>query len=292
MKKLLILIAFASIILVSCKEEGPYINFREPDTDTGLIDTTYIAAAAEASQLKNVLIEDFTGVQCLNCPKAALKLDTIIRTNSGRVFGIAVHTPNSFGAPMSGSKEDYRTSEDSNIWNYMFNSSTQPAGAVDRVKYPGESQILTAYGSWVSYVNQRLAIGISPVNIHLMTEYDIVEKVHEVYVTVFFNQTNTFANYLSVTLVEDSIIDWQKMPGTGQIDSYYVHNHVLRKMLTPYNGLKLMDNPEQKRVFMKEFWIKPKPTWNLKHMKVIAFVSKWDGLNDYEVFQTEEIEVK
>ena len=52
--------------LVSCKEEPPAVDFSVPP-----VDTTYVDGGIQAgTQLKNVLIEDFTGVKCINCPKA------------------------------------------------------------------------------------------------------------------------------------------------------------------------------------------------------------------------------
>ena len=58
-----------SLILTftSCKEEPPYINFT-PDRTVG--DTSYIKLPAPSAQPRAIYIEEFTGVQCPNCPKA------------------------------------------------------------------------------------------------------------------------------------------------------------------------------------------------------------------------------
>ena len=111
-----------------------------------LIDTTYIATQAETPQLKNILIEDLTGVNCKNCPSAAKKLSDLIAANPGRIVGIAVHTPNhTFGGPFSGSKEDYRNFFDTNIFAMIGNPGSLPQGCIDRVKFPDVNYFYQEY---------------------------------------------------------------------------------------------------------------------------------------------------
>ncbi|MDH4471628.1 MAG: Omp28-related outer membrane protein [Fluviicola sp.] len=41
--------------------------------------------------LRNVLIEDFTGHQCVNCPDATANMEQLIATNPSRIYGVAIH---------------------------------------------------------------------------------------------------------------------------------------------------------------------------------------------------------
>lgn len=40
---------------------------------------------------RNVLIEDFTGHQCVNCPASTANMEQLIATNPTRIFGVGVH---------------------------------------------------------------------------------------------------------------------------------------------------------------------------------------------------------
>ena len=72
MKKLplLALSAAAMFWLSACEEKGPLINFEDGPVAS---DTTYVAAP-ETPQTKKLLVEEFTGASCTNCPAAAEKL--------------------------------------------------------------------------------------------------------------------------------------------------------------------------------------------------------------------------
>jgi len=286
MKKLLFL-AIMACMLTSCEEEGPYINFNN-ETDSGLIDTTYIAGSPQAIQLKNVLIEDFTGVRCPNCPNAAIQLAALKVSHPGRIVGIAVHAPIYLGTPYSVSKEDYRNFEDTMLWG-LFAIQSIPVGMVDRVKY-APAGMLQPFGNWSADVNQRLVNPNSPININITKEYDSVTRVLKVLVEVFYNEANTFKNYLSISLIEDGIIDLQQ--NGADIDSFYHHEHILRKMMTHYEGAFLMENPEAKRVFRKQYKTTLKAHWKPEHMKIIAFVTKHNDAHDHDVFQVNEIDLK
>ena len=49
--------------------------------------------------VKNILIEDFTGHLCKNCPDAARELDAIHDFYGSRIIGLALHVGTTFGRP-------------------------------------------------------------------------------------------------------------------------------------------------------------------------------------------------
>jgi len=270
----------------SCKEVGPYINFNPNHVDSSLLDTTYINATAEMPQLKNVLIEDFTGVRCSNCPKAADEIHTLDSLNPGRVVPIAYHV-GIFSNPFSGSKQDFRTADGSALFS-LFGQGPQPTGDVDRVNFTGTG-VLINYNVWGSYLSQRLAIQ-TPVNISISRVYrQDSSNVLKVRVTVSYTQASTDTNYLTVALIENNIIDLQELP-TTQIDSFYHLDHVFRAFLTPYNGILLKAPLVIKRVFIKEFKIPIKPNWNDNNCYIVAFVNKFS--TKYDVLQIQQIKIR
>ena len=62
--KFLFPISIIILAITSCEEVGPPIDFTQPVE--GVIDTTFVGTP-ESPQAKVALMEDFTGVQCVNC---------------------------------------------------------------------------------------------------------------------------------------------------------------------------------------------------------------------------------
>ena len=89
MKKFRILIsAFVLLTIVACEEVPPLINYEESKS---LKDTTYLINTVPAAELKNVLLEDVSGVKCVNCPDAAVIAKSIMDAFPGRVFTSVLH---------------------------------------------------------------------------------------------------------------------------------------------------------------------------------------------------------
>jgi len=81
-------IPLSVIVLFSActKEIGPAIDFSKVQAK----DTFYMAPV-ENAQLKNVLIEEFTGVKCPNCPDGHNIVATIQNANPSRVIAIGYY---------------------------------------------------------------------------------------------------------------------------------------------------------------------------------------------------------
>ena len=96
---------------------------------------------------------------------------------------------------------------------------------------------------------------------------------------------------LNVALIQDSIIDYQK---SGlQVEENYVHNYVLRDMVTPISGTPIMDAmtiKEPGRVYERTMKIKLDPAWDAAHCQLVVFISNAEGA-DKEVLQAEEVKV-
>ncbi|MEY4926708.1 MAG: hypothetical protein RI894_1144, partial [Bacteroidota bacterium] len=58
-----IIALFSAFLFVGCKEIGPEINFK-PKYEG---DTSYLTSSVPVAQEKVVYLEEFTGVQCVNC---------------------------------------------------------------------------------------------------------------------------------------------------------------------------------------------------------------------------------
>ena len=211
MRKYITLIGIA-LTITSCEVvDGPYIidseSYINPD--------------------KKVLIEDFTGHLCPNCPDAARELDAIHDIYGDQIVAIAIHVSKSFARPYPASQApnfqyDFRTNWGTN-WDafYGISNAGLPRGMINRVGYQSDSHRL-GKDEWASTVSLELKKEVD-FNISITADTNTI--------TVSSTLENDLVNNynLVVCLTESDIENWQK-DGQDNIENYK-HNHVLRTVI-------------------------------------------------------------
>lgn len=175
---------------------------------------------------KNVVLEEFTGINCGYCPDGHRIVKEYEEENPGRVFGINIHT-GSYAAM-------YQTQWGSAIMN-QTGLQGFPAGTVNRHVFSGNATILNR-GDFVSRGNQILAEA-SFVNVAAQASIDATTRVMTVNVEAYYTaDAATASNKLNVVLLQDSIIGPQSgasaNPSQVTSDGQYIHMNMLRDMLT------------------------------------------------------------
>lgn len=284
--------ALGLMIFQSCDEKGVPINFGAERI--GSLDTSY-TAEVETPQARVVLIEEFTGASCTNCPDGHTRLAKIMSDNKDRVLGVAYHTDGgALFEPVKAdgvtSKYDFRNTEATNVALYIYGGvSAIPVGGVDRIVVSDTRKL--GRDIWGKEATNRMAIP-TPVNLHLSSEYDATKDEVTISVKVAYTGTVTTKNALTISVLESNIIDAQLYP--DHADPNYVHNHVLRKFLTAYSGKPVLDSLSTKsagRVLEYSFVFKPEAAWNLDNCDILAFVSNADA-EDKLVLQSAEVPLK
>ena len=216
MRKYITLLSIILIITSCDVVEGPYMS----DTVISPIDTI------TNTYLKKVLIEDFTGHLCPNCPDAARELDAIHDIYGDQIIGMALHVTKSFARPYPASQApsfqyDFRTNWGDD-WDafYGISNAGLPRGMVNRIGFPDSHKL--GKNEWANAVVNELAkdpdFGIT---INTTTNSITIN-------TKVLNSINSDYN-LVVCLTESNIINWQK-DGQENVENYE-HNHVLRTVL-------------------------------------------------------------
>ena len=189
--------------------------------------------------VRTVLLEDYTGFRCSNCPQAAEELKRIECTYGARVVPLAVHVSETFAAPENNAdgsfSTDFRTSI-GNAYDIEFgNSLFLPNGLINRNEYDGLFPQL--YNSWEGHVANVLA---QPPEALLDLDVTYNEGTREATALLKVSaliDMNAAPYRLVVLLSEDSIVDWQS---DNRMDppklSDYVHMHALRDGFTPAWG--------------------------------------------------------
>lgn len=232
-KKVLYSSAFLVVcfILTSCDYvENPY-----PVVNANISDTVSCPAPVFpilVNHVKKILIEDFTGHTCGNCPKAAKELYDIDTIYPGRIIGLGIHVgsyaepaPGFNGSPSTAFTSDYRTAT-GDVYDATFGASAfgLPQGMFNRRDYDASSSQLQFYPNWKAYAAGIIA-DASVVDLQINIDYTNADRkicatVRDSFLTAM---SGTFK--LVVLLTQDSIIDWQNYIGVNKSD--YIHRHVL-----------------------------------------------------------------
>lgn len=296
MKKILLLGVSGLLLgLQSCKEKDVIINMGLQE---GITDSTY-TTTVEAAQLRKVLIEEFTGASCTNCPAGHDVVANLENSNPDRVVAIAYHTFNGgvtggIFAPVNKKGEkslyDFRDSAATNIGDVIFGGvSVIPAAGIDRIKIG--TTLLASRPQWANETNKRIAVA-SPVNMRMTSVYDATENKVNLKIVIAYTKPVALKNILTIGVLESKIKDAQEFSDRVEMD--YEHNHVFRKALTPFNGLPVLDSVATKqpgRVYEFNYVFTPDAKWNLDNCNIAAFISNYDGDNK-EVLQAGEVKLK
>lgn len=176
---------------------------------------------------RNVVIEEFTGVNCGYCPDGHRIVREYQEANPGRVFAINIH--------QGGYAALYTTQWGDAIAN-QTGLQGYPAGTVNRHLFSGSATALSR-ADFVSCGDQIKAMP-SFVNVAAEATIDASSRLLTVNVEAYYTgDAETAENYINVALLQDSIIGPQSggsnfNPTQVTADGQYIHMHMLRHLLT------------------------------------------------------------
>jgi len=248
----------------SCEEIGPVIDL----TGTFQADTTYVTTDIEDPQVKNVLLEEFTGVRCVNCPKGHELLDNLETQYGSRFISVSAHSE--FQSTPYGSDPDLNNLQADSLDRLLGPVIAKPSGSIDRKQFPGDSLVVFR-NKWATYVAEQMALS-APVNITIDVEYNVSARVANAAITLHYTSADTLDSRLSVMILEDGIIT--KQLDEPEIDSSYTQNRVLRKILPSVSGMPLTISKERGRVIVRSFQFDVPDEWNEENLRAIAFVHR------------------
>lgn len=214
---------------------------------------------------KRVLIEDFTGQGCVNCPNATLVIEEMQKQyGADNVIAVGIHS-GPYAKTMSGQNYPLWT-ETGDYYYDSWDIEAQPTGVIDR-KF-----VSSTYQSWGAIVRSELQES-APIELDATTEYDAATRT----VTVNVNAKGILdvTGKLQVWLTEDNITNIQYMPD-GSINTQYVHNHVFRTAVNGRDGedFSVKWNEEKTATCTAVL----DEGWKAENMSVVAFVYNVSGV--------------
>jgi hypothetical protein len=219
-----------------------------------------------------VLIEEFSGVQCPNCPDGNIVVEELIDQYPKNVVSVTIHSE-FLAEPFSDSKYDFRTDEAQEIEDLLGFWFGKPEAAINRKIYPNESFIRVGFPDlWPSLVESEL-LNAPRASVEIEHTFD-VERNLTATVKVTALESISGDLRIGVYLHESHLID--KQDNNGVKESEYEHNHVLRKVLSNVEGDPIGNGLNAGESVSKEYsFTLPEETnwWKAENMELIAFVS-------------------
>lgn len=220
MKKFAILMILGlSIAFFSCKKDSD-------DTDDPA-DDTFLASTSV--QKKVAVLEDFTGVRCGYCPDGHTIAATLLSNNPGKFIVMAVNA-GSYAAPQAG-WANFTTPYGQSLVSQSAVTG-YPAGTMNRHQFSGGQYNIQNNGlamgrsGWTAAANTIMAEN-APVNIGAKSTYDAASKKLTIKVDLYYTEAETVQNNINIALLQSGIVAKQSGGGDN-----YVHNHVLRDLIT------------------------------------------------------------
>lgn len=217
--------AFAAMLLTlsACEEIPPTLNLS---SDAGGPTSSELS-----DQPRGVLVEEYTGVRCVNCPAGAEAIAQLKDIHGKRLVPVSLHT-GFFSNPYPESTIDFRTEDANAIEAFSGEPTGYPSSVIDRKKFQGEVNLQLPRNSWAGYIGLQLmeepavAIGL---------ELDLNNVTRELTVSVdLLGRAGTDGReaFLTVLLLENKVIDVQLTPAPDGKVLDYSHEHVLREAIT------------------------------------------------------------
>lgn len=245
---------------------------------------------------KNVLVEDYTGITCGNCPGAADILDSMILKYGNRIVPMAVNAGSFAEPPLAPSQYNIDfTCPTGEAYNTFFGVTSNPNGMVNRKGYP-QTNVQTD-GNWDGLAYNIIQFDTAFVKLTLSTTFDTTSRNLSVTATSKFLKALQGKYSVVVLLTQDSIMAPQVRYGApnNQIVNY-AHRYALRDAINSTWGDTLVSNGSAiNQTIAKTYNYTIKATYgtatsshppipcNFKQCYVVAYVY---SLANYEVLQS------
>lgn len=277
MKKAIYILAVIGLILGACdKIEEPYLV----KTDG--------SGPAPGEKVRKIILEEFTGHICVNCPEA-----TFLASDLKQVFGeqlilLSIHAGDLATPGNTPYEAEYRTPGGTAIYNF-FQPVGVPTGMVNRTSYGGGTVLFK--DSWEPAIQELIDL---PPDVYIEIENTYNENTRnlEIHVHAEFLADLTIKCNLSVFIIESGIVSAQKNdkasigPTPDWLD--YEHMHMLRSSLNGAWGDELVDQPTAGTIMTKDYSLTLNTAWNASNCAIIALIL---NAETYEVLQAEEMHI-
>jgi len=268
-----ILLIVCMISFFSCKENPPVVP-SAPDFDTS----------------RKILVEEFTGVGCVQCPSGSEELENLLGSFGNNLVVVSIHAGD-FVNPLPESNVDFKTDDGENLLNYLGAPFFYPSAVVNRRDYDGGVYLLQ-YGKdeWAGFINEELQKE-AKITVNISKTYDTDNRELQVQVSGIAQEELVGDLRMTIMISESNIVDAQLDQAQGGLVLDYVHKHAMRTILTKFDGDSFATRLAAEENYDLTYTTTIPENWKAENCEIIAFVNLVDGQNK-EILQVEEAHVE
>lgn len=262
-------LAVLILLASSCEEIPPVLNPNDGnggDTETPV-----------DMQMRQVLIEEFTGVRCVNCPAGSEAIEVLLGQHGQQLVAVSIHA-GFFATPYAESNEDLSNNQGESIMSLVSEPIGFPTAVVNRKLFDGEEGRQIGQGQWAGKIAEEL-IGDPTVRIDIQNTFNDGDRTLTADIDLYVVEDVVAEDLrLSVYLTENNISDYQQTPSGVQSD--YTHKHVFREALTAVEGDQLSESFTAGAVVSRTLTFTLPANYNANECEVVAFVHQGGGTLD------------
>lgn len=254
---------------------------------TGLITEHH----SDSNIYQKILIEEYTGFKCTNCPDGARKIADLLTIYGDTLVPVSIHS-GTFAEPGESGGHSYVTDfrtvagDDYNT-TFLEPGSPYPSAVINRTRF--NSLYVQKKENWQTIINSEISNSTSTVPV-LKVHTFYSEESHSLYceASILFNESSSTNYGIVFLLIEDNIIDVQLDGGTFVED--YDHHHVLREALSnpfgdPVNATSVSIGEE---ITVGSDYLELDAFWKANDCEVVAVLV---DLSSSEVKQAQSVHI-
>lgn len=189
-------------------------------------------------QNRNLLIEEFTGRYCPNCPFGHIISNNITHGNPDRAWSVGIHS----GYFADTTYPNFNT-DISAIFTEPYSGLGYPSALLNRSTDEPISR-----GQWQSVAYTQLQ-QVAECNVGGHVVINPITRTASITAEVYYTANSAESNnYLTIVMIQDSIVGQQAYaqnnPDQDLGDDMYCHMHVLRDVVTPAWGDEISPTTE------------------------------------------------
>lgn len=237
------------------------------------------------SSQRFIVLEEFTGHKCLNCPIGTREVVRLDDKFGDQLIPIAIHAGD-FAKPLVNETKyttDHRPAGGhGETYSKTFNpGDAYPRGMVSRI-----GGIVSTVNSWEGNIN-AIKDDAPIAKIDLKNYYSESSNLLRIDIALEWLQSNAKIYNLQVMVVEDHIIDWQ-LDISVDVENYD-HRHVLRKIVNDTWG-KSLNATVQGEAQKIQYILPLDPSWKSVDLESVVFI--FDNTGTSEIIQANAAHVK
>lgn len=240
-----------------------------------------------------ILLEELTGTSCPNCPKGSAAVESILNIYKDNVVAVAIHGDFLSEPIPRRSKYDFRNPKARDLENWFRPFLGKPCATVNRIELddPTQKYASVTTGLWQSMIESELT---KPNQLTLLMDRNFDPQSRKLTIDVtaipLINLVGSYS--ITIFLTESGIVDAQ-INGNVIVDDY-VHNHVLRDIVTKFDGdafgNDLIRGNRIKKTYSYTLPSDENGLWNADNMDIVVAIHRSGG-NNRTVIQAGQVKI-